>query len=141
MTEPNIIIHLTGFKLPRDYAWRVGFVDTMKRNIRHCGYDDRGYRAPRFVGYYFRLRQLVGVCADGDVHLSLDTPARYLNDQVNAATGSKYPIAPVSGEIEPGYILVHDAWSRDCWLLSFSFGMRFLAGHSEDASPDNEDEE
>ena len=41
MSQPNAIIHLTGFTLPRDYAWRVGFVDAMKRNLRYCGYDDR----------------------------------------------------------------------------------------------------
>ena len=128
MSEPDVIVNLHGFKLPRDYAWRVGFVAAVKRGLRNRGYDDRGYRPPRFVWYYFNRAQPVAVCADGRINLPLEAPLKFLPEQVDAVTHGQFRIVPAKGETDPLYLLIHDGWDGACWLRRFGPGLRALCG-------------
>ncbi len=129
MSDPDVIINLTGFTLPHDYAERVGYVQIMRRCLRACGRDDRAYQPARFFGYYFNLAQPVGASVDCRVNLPLAAPLAFLGAQVDTATQQRYSIRTLDGESEPRYILLHDHWSRHCWLRCFRPGYEFVTGH------------
>ena len=138
--EPNILINLPGFTLPRDYAWRVGIVDKVNRHLRELAERERrnlgiesetevrtrSFLVPRFAGYYFIERQPVALTSYAQVNLDREHPIAHLAEQVDAATEGQYRIVNAKGEAAPLYILVHDRHTEACWLQRFEHGKRFV---------------
>lgn len=136
--EPNILIPLPGFTLPRDYAWRVGLVDKMTSYLRslaeqeQAGSDpslpavQRTFVVPRFTAYYFKDKQPVALMTFALVNLDRCHPIVHLVEQVDAASRGQYRIVNATGEVDPLYLLIHDRHTGACWLQRFEHGKRFV---------------
>src|SRR5262245_20022991 len=103
----NVLIPLSGFSLPGDFPWRVGFialVDEQMRRLRATGH----FMPPRFFAYYFRGDQPVAVGGAWTVTLDALAPITLLPDAVEKFTAGQYGIASSSRETTPDYLLVQD---------------------------------
>lgn len=121
----NTLIHLPDFELPLDFPWRVRFVaavDAQLRRMRATGHYEPG----RFFGYFCQGAGPVGVSGNWTVALEDSAWWLDLNENLERRTEGKYSIMCRPGEIEPGYILIHDRLDGSCWLWRFAYGMRFV---------------
>ena len=125
MRHQDTIVLLGSFRLPRDYAWRVGLVDAIGWHRREIGVKEP-YVPPRFVGFFFNHELPVGDCRDARVNLERRPPIEHLPAQVLAATNQQYRITSEPGRIEPPFLLIHDRWDGACWLRDFASGVRFV---------------
>ena len=121
----NVLIPLSGFSLPGDFPWRVGFVtlvDEQLRRLRATGH----FSPPRFFGYYFRGD--LPVAAGGSWTVSLDAvpPVTSLPDALDKFTNGQYSIVSGSRVALPDYMLVQDTRDGACWLWSFADGLKFI---------------
>ncbi len=124
MTD-NVLIPLSGFILPGDFPWRVGFitlVDQQLRRLRATGH----FLPPRFFGYYFRGDLPVAVGGSWTVSLDALPPVTLLPEAVDKFTQGEYAIVSTSRELMPDYMLVHDTRDGACWLWSFAQGLKFI---------------
>ena len=124
MTD-NVLIPLSGFSLPGDFPWRVGFVasvDEQLRRLRASGY----FLPPRFFGYYFCSDLPVAVGGAWTVTLEAIPPATLLPAALEKYTLGQYSIASASRAAKPAYMLVHDTHGGACWLWSFAEGLKFI---------------
>ncbi|WP_146180129.1 hypothetical protein [Opitutus sp. ER46] len=130
----NFLIPLTGFELPPDYPWRVGFVGLVNEQLRRL--RATGYFVPsRFFGYYFQGNNPIGVSGNWTVSLEPTQPVALLPEMVGQYTGGKFSISSTGRAIVPDYMLVHDRLDGACWLWSFTEGLQFV----EAVEPTNED--
>jgi len=121
----NVLIPLSGFALPRDFPWRVGFVaiiDEQLRRLRATGY----FLPPRFFGYYFRGDQPLAVAGSWTVSLDAVPPVTLLPATVENFTDGQYPIVSGSRATRPEFMLVHDTHNGACWLWTFADGLKFI---------------
>ncbi len=121
----NVLIPLSGFVLPGDFPWRVGFialVDQQLRRLRATGY----FSPPRFFGYYFRGDLPVAIGGAWTVSLDPVPPMTLLPDVVEKLTEGEYQIGSHSREFMPEHMLVHDTHDGACWLWTYAEGRRFL---------------
>lgn len=121
----NVLIPLSGFELPRDYPWQVGFValvDDQLRRLRATGH----FLPPRFFGYYFQGRMPVAVGGSWTVSLENTQPASLLPEVLRCMTGGVYSIVSEDRENTPDYMLVHDRRDGACWLWSFDDALSFV---------------
>ncbi len=121
----NVLVPLSGFTLPRDFAWRVGFialVDDQLRRLRATGH----FVPPRFFGYYFRGDLPVAVGGAWTVSLDALPPATLLPEALEKFVDGEYSIVSASRETVPDYVLVHDTHDGSCWLWSFADGLKFI---------------
>lgn len=125
-SNENPFISLPRFRLPHAYPWRVGLVDAMRRGLKSCGFEEKNYRPPRFTGFYFNPSGPMGVCVDGRMHIPLRRPIAYPVAQVQSIGCGRYFIEAIPGSPHPAYLLIHDGWSGECWLIEFFAGLRFL---------------
>ncbi|OYU99431.1 MAG: hypothetical protein CFE26_25680, partial [Verrucomicrobiales bacterium VVV1] len=103
----NTLIHLPDFELPLDFPWRVRFVaavDAQLRRMRATGHYEPG----RFFGYFCQGAGPVGVSGNWTVALEDSAWGVDLNEMLERRTEGKYSIMCRPGEVEPGYILIHD---------------------------------
>lgn len=124
MTD-NVLIPLTGFALPEDFPWRVGFVglvDDQLRRLRATGH----FLPPRFFGYYFQGRTPVGVGGSWTVSLDPEPPISLLPGLIDQVTNGLYGITSTNTASYPEFLLVHDRRGGGCWLWSFADGLRFI---------------
>jgi hypothetical protein len=124
MTD-NVLIPLSGFVLPGDFPWRVGFitlVDQQLRRLRATGH----FVPPRFFGYYFRGDLPVAIGGSWTVTLDPVAPMTLLPEAVEKFTRGDYPFVSASREKTPDYILVHDTRDGASWLWSFEHGVKFV---------------
>ena len=121
----NVLIPLSGFSLPGDFPWRVGFialVDEQLRRLRATGH----FMPPRFFGYYFRGDQPVAVGGSWTVTLDAIPPITLLTEVLDKFTNGQYAIVSASREALPEFMLVHDTHDGVCWLWSFADGLKFV---------------
>lgn len=121
----NLLIPLPGFELPRDYPWRVGFVqlvDEQLRKLRATGH----FLPPRFFGYYFQAQVPVGVGGSWTVSLDPTHPVSLLPRTLDRMTQGAYSIASPDRESPPDFLLVHDRRDGACWLWTFAEGLQFV---------------
>ena len=121
----NVLIPLSGFTLPGDFPWRVGFVaiiDEQLRRLRATGY----FLPPRFFGYYFRGDQPVAVGGSWTVSLDAVPPVTLLPEAIEKLTLGQYTVVSGSRAVKPGFMLVHDPRDGACWLWSFAEGLKFI---------------
>ena len=86
----NVLIPLSGFGLPGDFPWRVGFVahvDEQLRRLRATGH----FLPPRFFGYYFCGDQPFAVGGAWTVSLDIGLPMSLLPEAVLKFTNGQYP--------------------------------------------------
>jgi hypothetical protein len=124
MTD-NVLIPLSGFRLPGDFPWRVGFVahvDEQLRRLRATGY----FLPPRFFGYYFRGDQPFAVGGAWTVSLDAIPPVTLLPEAVLSFTKGEFPIVSASRAAKPEYMLVQDTRDGACWLWTFADGLKFI---------------
>jgi hypothetical protein len=121
----NVLIPLTGFHLPGDFPWRVGFVtlvDLQLRRLRATGH----FLPPRFFGYFFRGDMPFAVGGSWTVSLDAVPPVTLLPESLEKYTLGKYEIVSASREFLPEYMLVQDTRDGACWLWSFAHGAKFV---------------
>lgn len=121
----NVIIPLTGFTLPRDFAWRVRFVaavDEQLRRLRSTGH----FEPPRFFGYFFQGENPVGVTGNWVVSLDSSPLLNTLPPMVERITQGQFSISSDSIDVIPDFILINDSHDGACWLWRFSYGLRFV---------------
>ncbi len=121
----NVLIPLSGFILPGDFPWRIGFitlVDLQLRRLRATGH----FMPPRFFGYYFRGDLPVAIGGSWTVSLDPVPPMTLLPDAIERFTQGDYKIVSRSRELMPDYMLVHDTCSGGCWLWTFAQGVKFV---------------
>ena len=121
----NVLIPLSGFGLPGDFPWRVGFVahvDEQLRRLRATGH----FLPPRFFGYYFCGDQPFAVGGAWTVSLDIGLPMSLLPEAVLKFTNGQYPIVSGSRAAKPEFMLVHDTRDGACWLWSFAEGLKFI---------------
>lgn len=139
MTE-NVLIPLGGFNLPRDFAWRVGFVALVDDQLRRLRATGR-FLPPRFFGYYFQADTPVAVGGRWTVSLDATRPATRLAGWVERVTQGQYSITAPGPDDSPDYLLVHDRRDGACWLWSFSDGLRFVEAVDPTTGGDDPDAE
>ena len=121
----NVLIPLSGFSLPGDFPWRVGFitlVDMQLRRLRATGH----FLPPRFFGYYFRGDLPIAVGGSWTVSLDLVPPMTLLPEAIEKFTEGDYQIVSHSRDLMPNHMLVHDTRDGACWLWSFAQGLKFI---------------
>src|SRR5476651_1708824 len=121
----NVLIPLSGFILPGDFPWRVGFitlVDLQLRRLRATGH----FLPPRFFGYYFRGDLPIAVGGSWTVSLDPVPPMTLLPEAIEKFTLGEYDIVSASRELLPAYLLVQDTHDGACWLWSFAQGVKFV---------------
>jgi hypothetical protein len=121
----NLLIPLSGFILPGDFPWRVGFVtlvDLQLRRLRATGY----FVPPRFFGYYFRGDQPVAIAGSWTVSLDPVAPMTLLPEAIDKFTQGEYAVVSASRDCTPDTMLVHDTRDGACWLWSFAQGVKFI---------------
>lgn len=121
----NVLIPLNSFQLPRDFPWRVGFVelvDEQLRRLRIAGH----FVPPRFFGYYFQAQVPIGVGGSWTVSLDARRPASLLPGLLERVTHGQYGITSSGPDRFPTYMLVHDRRDGACWLWTFEEGLRFV---------------
>jgi len=121
----NVLIPLSGFNLPGDFPWRVGFialVDEQLRRLRATGH----FAPPRFFGYYFRGDLPVAVGGSWTVSLDAVAPVTQLPEAIEKFTTGLYGIVSGSRTALPDYLLVQDTRDGACWLWSFADGLKFI---------------
>ncbi len=133
----NVLIPLSGFTLPRDFAWRirlVAAVDEQLRRLRSTGH----FEPPRFFGYFFQGEHPIGVTGNWVVTLDAIPLLLAVPSAIDRITKCQYSICSESAQTVPEYLLVHDTHDGACWLWRFHHGIRFveagepfLAGGSE----------
>src|SRR5437868_12063441 len=114
----NVLIPLSGFTLPGDFPWRIGFitlVDEQLRRLRATGH----FQPPRFFGYYFRGDLPVAVAGSWTVSLDAIPPITLLPELLEKFTHGQYPVVSASRETTPNFLLVHDTTDGACWLWSY----------------------
>ena len=124
MTE-NVLIPLSGFSLPYDFPWRVGFiamVDDQLRRLRATGH----FLPPRFFGYYYQGGVPMAVGASWTVSLENVPELAMLPAALDRLTQGRYGIASPTRETPPDFLLVHDRRDGTCWLWSFADGLKFI---------------
>lgn len=130
----NLLIPLPGFQLPGDYPWRNGFVSLVNeqlRRLRATGY----FIPPRFFGYYFQGHLPVGVSGSWTVSLEPTQPISLLPGLLDQMTHGQFSITSTGRNSVPDYVLVHDRYDGECWLLPFAEGLQFV----EAVEPTGED--
>ena len=135
----NVLIPLSGFYLPGDFPWRVGFitlVDQQLRRFRATGH----FSPPRFFGYYFRGYLPVAVGGSWTVALDPVPPMTLLPEIIEKFTQGEYRIGSQSRELLPEYMLVQDTRDGACWLWSFAGGRRFIEANDPVLSGDGLDD-
>jgi len=132
----NVLIPLTGFELPGDFPWRIGFVglvnDQLKK-LRATGH----FLPPRFFGYYFQQEVPVAVGGSWTVSLDPAQPVTVLSQLVERLTHGVYSIASAARDAAPDFMLVHDRRDGACWLWSFGAGLRFVEAYEPTAGGDD----
>lgn len=123
--NPVELIPLEDFKLPKNYAWRIGMVEAMRFYQKNQGLRPI-YNPPRFLAYFQQQGTPICESKEARVGLEMKHPIVCLPAQVIAAVGEKYRIATSKYEIEPPYVLIHDSWDGSCWLSDFASGIRFV---------------
>jgi len=121
----NVLIPLSGFSLPGDFPWRVGFitlVDLQLRRLRATGH----FLPPRFFAYYFRGDLPIAVGGSWTVSLDPVPPMTLLPEAIEKFTQGEYSIVSHSREFLPDYMLVQDTRDGACWLWSFAQGLKFV---------------
>lgn len=121
----NVIIPLTGFTLPRDFAWRtrlVAAVDEQLRKLRSTGH----FEPPRFFGYFFQGERPVGVTGNWVVTLDESPLLFALPSSIDKLTHGQFSICSESADVVPDFILIHDSRDGACWLWRFNYGLRFV---------------
>src|SRR6185436_1849688 len=121
----NVLIPLSGFTLPYDFPWRVGFiamVDDQLRRLRATGH----FLPPRFFGYYFQGGTPMAVGASWTVTLENGPELAMLPGSLNRLTLGRYSIASGGPAVTPDFMLVHDRRDGACWLWSFADGLKFI---------------
>lgn len=124
MTE-NVLIPLSGFDLPHDYPWRVGFVALVNQQLRRLRATGH-FVPPRFFGYYFQGRMPVAIGGSWTVTLDSVQPASLLPELLEPITRGEYSIVSEERDSTPDFMLVHDRLDGACWLWTFSEGLRFV---------------
>lgn len=121
----NVLIPLSGFVLPGDFPWRVGFITLVDRQLRRLRATGP-FLPPRFFGYYFRGDR--PVAAGGSWTLPLDPvpPMTLLPEAVERFTEGDYSIVSHSRDLMPDYLLVHDTRDGACWLWTSAQGVKFI---------------
>lgn len=124
MTD-NLLIPLSGFRLPTDFPRRIGFVAAVDEHLQRL--RATGHFVPsRFFGYYFRGAQPMAVSGSWTVTLDMMSPIAELAEVVDNLTGGKFDITSVSRNRLPDYILVHDRHDGTCYLWAFEHGLKFV---------------
>ena len=121
----NVLIPLSGFTLPGDFAWRVGFIaliDEQLRRLRATGH----FSPPRFFAYYFRGDLPVAVGGAWTVSLDAIPPVTLLPEALEKFTDGQYSVVSSSRATVPEFLLVHDSRDGECWLWSFADGLKFI---------------
>lgn len=121
----NVLIPLSGFTLPYDYPWRVGFialVDDQLRRLRATGH----FMPPRFFGYYFQDGVPMAVGASWTVSLEAVAPVTSLPSALYRLTQGRFSIMSPTRDLPPDFMLVHDRRGGACWLWSFADGLKFI---------------
>ncbi len=121
----NVLIPLSGFTLPHDYPWRVGFValvDDQLRRLRATGH----FLPPRFFGYYFQDGVPMAVGGSWTVALEAVPPVTKLPSSLYRLTQGRFSIMSPSRHVPPEFVLVHDRRDGACWLWSFADGVKFI---------------
>ncbi len=121
----NVLIPLSGFTLPVDFAWRirlVAAVDEQLRRLRSTGH----FEPPRFFGYFFQGDHPVGVTGNWVVTLDALPLLLALPLAVDRLTKCQHSICSASSQEVPDYILIHDTHDGSCWLWRFHQGLHFV---------------
>ena len=121
----NVLIPLSGFTLPYDYPWRVGFialVDDQLRRLRATGH----FLPPRFFGYYFQEGVPMAVGGCWTVSLDAARPVASLPSALYRLTQGRFSIMSPTRTATPDFMLVQDRRDGSCWLWSFADGLKFI---------------
>jgi len=121
----NVLIPLSGFTLPYDYPWQVGFialVDDQLRRLRATGH----FLPPRFFGYYFQEGVPMAVAASWTVALEAVQPVAVLPSLLYRLTQGRFSIMSPTRNVLPEFMLVHDRRDGACWLWTFADGLKFI---------------
>jgi len=124
MTE-NVLIPLSGFTLPCDFPWRIGFialVDDQLRRLRATGH----FLPPRFFGYFFRGGAPVSVGGSWTVSLEPVAPIILLPGALDRLTHGRFSIMSETTDATPDFMVVHDRRDGACWLWSYADGLKFI---------------
>lgn len=136
----NVLIPLCDFHLPRDFAWRVGFVALVDDQLRRLRATGR-FLPPRFFGYYSQADTPVAVGGRWSVSLDQTRPATRLAGWVERVTQGQYSIRADGRDSPPDFLLVHDRRDGACWLWSFAEGLRFVEAVEPTTGDDYHDPE
>jgi hypothetical protein len=137
MTE-NTLIPLPGYELPSDLPWRTHFValvDAQLKLLRTTGH----FLPPRFFGYYFKEKDIIGVALGWTVRLDPAHSRHFQLELLERMTQGEYSLE-AGADGFPEYILVHDRRDGACWLWSYNYGLLFVEA-PEAVRGDNGDEE
>lgn len=137
----NILIPLSGFVLPPDFPWRIGFVALVNEQLRRLRASGQ-FLPPRFFGYYIQEDKLVSVAGSWTIvcdvsHFDLSRLKRF-----EKFTEGKYSIS-CGDKMDPDFIFIHDRGFNACWLWSFTEGRNFVEayeptlGNSNDGQTSN----
>lgn len=121
----NVLIPLSGFTLPYDYPWQVGFialVDDQLRRLRATGH----FLPPRFFGYYFQEGVPMAVAASWTVALEAVHPVAALPSALYRLTQGRFSIMSPTRNVLPEFMLVQDRRDGACWLWTFADGLKFI---------------
>jgi hypothetical protein len=121
----TVPIPLSGFSLPGDFPWRVGFValvDQQLRRLRGTGH----FLPPRFFGYYFRGDLPIAVGGAWTVSLDAVPPITLLPEVVEPLIAGPAGFVSLSRETAPAFMLVHDTHDGACWLWTFAEAVEFI---------------
>jgi hypothetical protein len=134
MTD-NVLIPLPGFTLPRDYPWRIRFVEAVDEQLRRLRTTGH-FVPPRFFGYFFQGGSPVAVSGNWTVTLDHEPPISDLSDRIDQFTQGRFQITSSADDRLPDFLLIHDRRDGACWLWRFSYGLQFV----ESTEPVNGDD-
>ncbi|HVU35438.1 MAG TPA: hypothetical protein VHE61_18515 [Opitutaceae bacterium] len=123
--DDNLLIPLSGFELPADFPWRVGFVGLVNEQLRKLRATGH-FLPPRFFGYYFQGHMPVGVTGSWTVSLEATQPASLLPGLLDQLTHGQFSITTANRNTVPDFMLIHDRHDGACWLWSFAEGLQFV---------------